>query len=365
MNERELDRLAALIAEALLRERRAAPARARTEPWLAIPVRPEPAVGGGTPPVWSGAAQQLEDVAPSAPGRRDQGDRPAVPGSIRRQPIGELVNARRAAAAGRGTAPETAATGRMVHRSSGRADRRISIEVAIGVSNRHIHLSPEHVRALFGTSELVAAKPLTQPGQFAAREAVAVTGPKGRLESVRVVGPSRGQTQLEVSLSDARILGVSPTVAASGSLGGSSGGVTLHGPAGTVVLGRGVIVAARHLHLSPADAARWGMRDGDRLDVRCGSGPRATTFHDVLVRSSPSYATELHLDTDEAFAAGVRTGDRASIVLLHGAAPSRRPLVTERDVIDLARAGASLPAGALLTPSARDRARALGLTDAR
>ncbi len=358
MNERELDRLAALIAEALVRARRGSTAMGRrSAAWLPDPVRPDPPRGGGEPPVWSGAAQTLDDVAP---GRRGETSA-RIPGGIRRASTADLTNATRAAAAGRGAPVQAAPTGRAVHRSSGRSDRRLAIEVPIGVSNRHVHLSPAHVQALFGTTTLVEAKPLTQPGQFAAREAVAVAGPKGRLEAVRVVGPSRGETQLEVSLADARTLGVTPGVAASGSLAGSSGGVSLQGPAGTVALDRGVIVAARHLHLSPGDATKWGLRDGDRLDVRCGSGPRSTTFHDVLVRSTPAYATELHLDTDEAFAAGVRTGDRATILLVHGSDRARRPLVTERDVIALAKAGGALPAGALLTPSARDRARALGL----
>ena len=360
MNDRELDRLAALIAEALLRTRRpSTPAPMRPDTWLRSPVRPEPPQGGGPPPVWSGAAQRLDDVAPG-PGR---GGREADAGSgVRRHSAAELTNATRAAAAGRGVTPAGAPTGRVVHRSSGRSDRKVAIEVPIGVSNRHVHLSPAHVQALFGTTQLVELKPLTQPGQFAARETVAAAGPKGRIEGIRVVGPSRGETQLEVSLADARVLGVAPTVAASGSLAGSSGGVTLHGPSGTVTLDRGVIVAARHLHLAPADAAKWGLRDGDRLDVRCGTGSRLTTFHDVLVRSTPAYATELHLDTDEAFAAGVKTGDRASILLVHGSNRAHRQLVTERDVVVIARAGGSLPPGALLTPSARDRARALGLT---
>ena len=205
-------------------------------------------------------------------------------------------------------------------------------------------------------------RPISQPGQFAAAETVAIIGPKGRIEKVRIVGPARGETQVEIALSDARVLGLDVPVAASGSLAGSVGGVTLKGPAGTVVLDRGVIVAARHLHLAADDASRWGLANGDRLDVRCGDGPRATTFHAVLVRAGKMYATELHLDADEAFAAGVKTGDRARIIAKASAdRPRRRSLVTERDVMRLSSEGASLPANAILTPSARDRARALGL----
>ena len=216
---------------------------------------------------------------------------------------------------------------------------------------------------LFGKSAPTPRRELTQPGQFAAQEVVDVVGPKGRLTSVRVVGPARGETQLELAYSDAHAIGVEPPLAASGSLAGSSGGVTLTGTAGSVVLERGVIVAARHLHLSPADAAAWGLGNGDRLDVRSGSGARAVTFHDVLVRAGPTNATELHLDADEARAAGVHGGDRASVVAWRSGASSggRRTLLTERDVQALVSGGGVLPPNALLTPSARDRARAAGL----
>jgi hypothetical protein len=129
-----------------------------------------------------------------------------------------------------------------------------------------------------------------------------------------------------------------------------------------VTLDRGVIVAARHLHLSAEDATRWGLADGDRLDVRCGDGPRATTFHAVLVRAGKMYATELHLDSDEAFACGVKSGDRARIIAAAPrSGPRARRLVTERDVMRISSEGGALPPDALLTPSARDRARAVGL----
>ena len=137
--------------------------------------------------------------------------------------------------------------------------------------------------------------------------------------------------------------------------------MTLEGSAGRVRLDRGVIVAGRHLHLSEADARTWGFGDGDLLDVRAGSGARATTFHGVLVRSGPTYATELHLDVDEANAAALATGDRARIVEWHSGRASRRRLITERDMVEIARRGEQIPPGALLTPSALDRARALGL----
>ena len=349
MTEQEIERLAGLIVDALLRERR----------------RPATSAPSSTPdlPVWSGAAQSLDDVAPST------GNAPTFrsPASAARQPLrrattAELTNAARAAAAGRGSAPSVAPVGRMTHRPNAGGSRSLSIDVQIGVSNRHVHLSPAHARALLGIESPTFLRAISQPGQFAAAETVTIIGPKGRIEKVRIVGPARGETQVEIARSDARALGLEVPVAASGSLAGSVGGVTLKGPAGSIVLDRGVIVAARHLHLAASEASQWGLADGDRLDVRCGDGPRETTFHAVLVRASTRYATELHLDTDEAFAAGVKTGDRARIIAKATRGRTRgRALITERDVLRLSSEGAALPANALLTPSARDRARALGL----
>lgn len=363
MTEQEIERLVALVVDALLRTGPAARAGAapREGSWLPIPVRPEPPVRSTEAPVWSGAAQRLDDVAPGLPGGAGRQSPSAPAGSQRRRvATGELTNAVRAAAAGRAPAPDVAPVGRVSHRGASRL-RSLEIDVAIGVSNRHVHLSPEHARRLFGSEQPTVMRPISQPGQFAATETVGVAGPRGTIDAVRVVGPARGETQLEISLSDASRLGIAPPIAASGSLAGSIGGVTLSGKSGSVTLARGVIVAARHLHLSADDATRWGLADGDRLDVRVGDGARSTTYHGVLVRAGKQYATELHLDADEAFAAGVKTGDRARIVAAAPRAAARPVLVTERDVMRIAREGGTLPPRALLTPSARDRARALGL----
>jgi putative phosphotransacetylase len=324
--------------------------------WLPAPVRPEPPERGGEPPVWSGAAQELGDVAPGG----------SSSGTGSRVSTAEITNATRAAAAGRGgPLASSGPKGRVAAGTRPRAPGASSIDVPIGVSNRHIHLSPAHFKALFGTAEPSVLRTISQPSQFAANETVTVVGPKGKIESVRVVGPVRGDTQLEISSTDSRYIGVDAPIAASGSLAASAGGVTLTGSAGSVKLEKGVIVAARHLHLSEADSRSWGLRDGDRLDVRVGSGARATTYHDVLVRSGPTHATELHLDADEAYAAGVRTGDKAQIIAWRSGAGAggRKKLVTERDVMNVARSGGKIPPGALLTPSARDRARALGLIE--
>jgi putative phosphotransacetylase len=303
--------------------------------------------------VWSGAAQELGDVAPS--------EKAFVPKF--RATTGELARATRAAAAGKGTPVERGKREPERRIARARASNAPTIDVRIGVSNRHVHLSAADQQALFGGAALTVARDLTQPGQFAATQTVAVEGPKGKLDSVRIVGPARGDTQLEIAVSDANVLGVDPPVAASGKLANSIGGVTLVGPAGRVELRRGVIIAARHLHLSPADSRRWGLRDGDLLTVKCGSGARATTFHDVLVRSGEGHASELHLDADEARAAGVKTGDIANVIAWRSPSSTKRRLITERDVMLLAKAGERVPADALLTPSARDRAAALGLLD--
>ncbi|HYK10799.1 MAG TPA: phosphate propanoyltransferase [Gemmatimonadales bacterium] len=187
--------------------------------------------------------------------------------------------------------------------------------VPIGVSNRHLHLSPTDVTRLLGDGKsLTVDRMITQPGQYAAKERMDVVGPKGKLTGMRVVGPPRAATQVELALTDARTLGVAAHLANSGKLSGSVGGVTLVGPAGSISLSSGVIIAARHLHCGPEDARRLGVADGDWIDVMCGTGSRQVVFEGLLVRAGPAHATEVHLDTDEAAAAGVTTGDQARIV---------------------------------------------------
>ena len=358
MTPDELDRLAKIVADSLTAGSPAPSAKRGgalgAGNWLPIPVRPEPPVRGGEAPAWSGAAQSLGDVAPTRGGER---------ASAYRESIADMTRLTRAAAAGKGEAVRGAPTGRTVFAARAATRRGLAIAVPIGVSNRHVHLSADHVAQLFGGA-LSSMRALKQPGQFAANETLRVEGPKGAIDGLRVVGPAREATQLEVALSDVDRLGISAPIAASGNLGSSAGGVTLVGPAGKVVLHAGVIVAGRHLHLAPDDAARWGLRDGDRLDIRCGDGARAATWHGVLVRAGKTNATEFHLDGDEAFAGHVKSGDHAMIVAVHPKSVARRALVTEHEVTRLAAAGQPIPAHALLTPSARDRARALGLAGA-
>ncbi|MFX3634267.1 MAG: phosphate propanoyltransferase [Candidatus Pristimantibacillus sp.] len=185
--------------------------------------------------------------------------------------------------------------------------------VPIGVSARHIHLSADHVAILFGEGyELTEFKPLSQPGQYAANETVAVVGPKGSFAKVRILGPVRSRTQLEVSRTDAFALGVNPPVRESGNINGSTG-ITIQGPAGEVTIEEGVIVAARHIHFHTSDAERFGVSDKQQLKVRFG-GKRGVVFEQVVARVSPDFALDMHIDTDEANAAGVKNGDNGEII---------------------------------------------------
>ena len=155
-------------------------------------------------------------------------------------------------------------------------------------------------------------KPLSQPGQYAANETVAVSGPKGSFAKVRILGPARKQTQLEVSRTDAFALGVNPPVRESGDIQGSAG-IKLQGPAGELEIEEGVIVAASHVDFHTSDAERYGVADKQLLRVRF-PGERGVIFEQVVARVSDQYALDMHIDTDEANAAGVKNGDKAEII---------------------------------------------------
>jgi putative phosphotransacetylase len=184
--------------------------------------------------------------------------------------------------------------------------------VEIGLSNKHLHLSSEHLEILFGSGyKLTPTKDLKQPGQFACEEKVDIEGPKGVLRGIRVLGPVRPETQVELAMTDARSIGLKPPIRESGKLAGTPG-CKLTGPAGVVVLDHGVIVALRHVHLSPAEAKEAGVKDKDVIRVRLG-GERALVFDAVLVRSGETHRRELHLDTDEGNAAGCNSGEQAEL----------------------------------------------------
>jgi propanediol utilization protein len=183
--------------------------------------------------------------------------------------------------------------------------------IPVGVSVRHVHLSRAHCDALFGEGyELTLRRAVSQPGQFVTRETVDLVGPKGELRGVAIIAPLRKETQIELARTDAITLGVSPPMRESGKLEGTPG-LTLRGPRGQVTLEKGVILAHRHVHMSPDDARRFGVADGSVVKVRV-DGERETVFGDVLVRVSPAYALDLHLDTDEANAAGLNNDSVAS-----------------------------------------------------
>lgn len=181
-------------------------------------------------------------------------------------------------------------------------------EVPIGVSNRHIHLSPNDVKRLFGANyELKRLRDLSQPGQYACQETLTIIGPKGKIAGVRVLGPARGDSQVEISLTDGYALGVTPPIRDSGDIADTPG-IILQGPRGRIQLDRGLICASRHIHMHPDDAVHFGVQHGDLVRVGVTS-LRRVVFHDVRIRVSPKYRLEMHIDTDEANGAGIRQGD--------------------------------------------------------
>jgi len=186
--------------------------------------------------------------------------------------------------------------------------------IIVGVSNRHVHLSREDLETLFGKGyELTPVKELRQPGQYAAKETVTIVGPKGAIENVRVLGPVRKETQVEISRTDAFRLGVRPPVRDSGDLEGTPG-IVIIGPNGILVKEKGVIIAKRHIHMHPKDAEYYGVKDKDIVKVIVENGDRRLIFDDVLIRVREDFALEFHVDTDEANAAMLNTGDLVYIV---------------------------------------------------
>lgn len=181
--------------------------------------------------------------------------------------------------------------------------------IPVAISARHAHLSQETIDRLFGPGyRLRVRAPLSQPGQFAAEEVVTLIGPAGRIEGVRLLGPPRREDQVEISRTDEFTLGVDAPVRLSGDLANTPG-ITIEGPAGRVTLPRGLICSRRHIHMSPQDAERLGVRDHDVVEVSVDSEGRDLIFGDVVVRVSPDFRLEMHVDTDEGNAAGLRARD--------------------------------------------------------
>jgi acetate kinase len=190
-----------------------------------------------------------------------------------------------------------------------------AIRIPVAISARHVHLTRNSIDALFGPDyQLRVRTPLSQPGQFAAEETVTLAGPQGTLTKVRIVGPERREDQVELSRTDEIELGLDAPLRASGDLTRTPG-LRIIGPKGWKDLECGVILAQRHIHMSPADADCLGLRDGELVQVGLEHTGRALTFGDVIVRVSPEYRLEMHLDTDEGNAAGLHHGEEALLTL--------------------------------------------------
>jgi acetate kinase len=182
----------------------------------------------------------------------------------------------------------------------------------VEISAHHIHLTQEHVEALFGKGhQLTKHADLSQPGQYACKEQLTIVGPKGRIERVRILGPARKYTQVEIAMTEQFKLGIVPPIRESGDIADTPGCV-LESPTGNVTIDRGVICALRHVHMSPEDALRYGVRDKSFVRVRI-AGDRELVFGDVLVRVDPSFKLAMHIDTDEGNAANVKTGAKGYI----------------------------------------------------
>ncbi|MGI6751799.1 MAG: phosphate propanoyltransferase [Anaerovoracaceae bacterium] len=188
-----------------------------------------------------------------------------------------------------------------------------TLEIPVGISNRHIHLSQDDMDTLFGRGyQMTKIKDLSQPGQFACKETVTICGPKGSIEKVRILGPARNKTQVELLAGDCFKLGLNAPSRLSGDLAGTPG-LTIVGPKGSVQTAEGTIVAQRHIHMTPRDAMRHGVKDGDVVSIQI-EGPRGGLFGNVVVRANEASALECHLDTEEANAMSLDSLSKIKII---------------------------------------------------
>lgn len=193
--------------------------------------------------------------------------------------------------------------------------KRVKKETFIEVeaSGKHVHLCEEHINILFGRDyQLTKVKDLSQPGQYACKERVTITGPKGSLKNVIVLGPARKSTQVEVSLTDATVLGIKAPVKESGKIEDTPG-ITISTERATITVDKGVIVAKRHIHITPEDAEKFGVKDKEIIQAKV-YGNRPLIFDDVVIRVSPDFRTYMHIDYDEANACGFTKGTLCRIV---------------------------------------------------
>lgn len=258
-------------------------------------------------------------------------------------------------------------------------------QIPIAVSARHVHLSEEHVTKLFGQDYSLKAKsPLSQPGQFAANEQVTIVGPKASIHGVRVLGPARSLSQVEISSTDARQLGIEAPLRYSGDIEGSAP-ITIVGPIGSVTLSQGCIIAAAHIHMSPNEAENFGVHDGQFVNVRALS-KRPIIFNQVKVRVHERFKLEMHIDTDEGNAALISKNSYGELIIgqsfpvqatvsaapVHNVVEPLKPiakslqvitkrLVTEQDIIELNGKELVVPKKTMITALAVDRARAKGI----
>ncbi|WP_338653848.1 phosphate propanoyltransferase [Lysinibacillus sp. Y5S-8] len=244
-------------------------------------------------------------------------------------------------------------------------------EIPIGISARHIHLKQEHVEHLFGKgASLTVQKVLTQPGQFAANETVQVVGPKGSITNVRILGPARTLTQVEISHTDAITLGIQPPLRESGDIEGSAS-CTLVGPRGSFVLQEGVIIAQAHIHMTPDDAQYLGVQNGQFVSVKV-QGRRPITFEQVKIRVAHHYQLEMHIDTDEANAGFIQQGVTGTLITdkmeeksLHKlpstAIEMNEKIITAKDLSHYQGKTVLVPKNARLTALATETVEKLGI----
>lgn len=253
--------------------------------------------------------------------------------------------------------------------------------IPVAVSARHVHLSPQHVEALFGKGyELTKRADLSQPNQYAANETVVIAGPKGSIERVRVLGPARSLTQAEVSWTDAMKLGLKPSLRESGDIEGSEA-FTIIGPKGSLFLEEGLIIAQAHIHMAPNDATRFDVQNGEFVTVEV-DGIRPIAFRNVKIRVSERYRLEMHIDTDEANAGLIYKGtngllikagescSRAKVDTMkleektndHSSFHFQKKLLSMDDIKEWKAKEIIVEKGTIITALARDTARELGIS---
>lgn len=187
-------------------------------------------------------------------------------------------------------------------------------KILVEISARHAHLSDAHLEILFGKGhKLHNIKELSQPGQYATEERISIKGPRGQMDRVIILGPTRSETQVEVSATDARSLGLGAPIRMSGDIEGSAG-CTIIGPKGEIELEKGVIVAKRHIHATPAEASKFNIEDGEKVSVRIDTNERSLTFDDVVVRVNENFSAAMHIDTDEGNAANISGSTIGTII---------------------------------------------------